>query len=79
MFFAKAAKQESCECCCKFLAYAVAIFLANAVAFFLANAAAKLRIRKESDFNITEFFQMICVFLEDNSCDFIRNHYLCII
>ena len=28
-----------------------------------ANDAAKLRIRKESDFNITEFFRIICVFL----------------
>ena len=60
MFFAKVAKQESCECCCKFLVY----------------AAAKLRIRKESDFNITEFYQINCTFLEDNSCNFIRNHYL---
>ena len=43
-----------------------------------ANDAAKLRIRKESDFNITEFFQIICVFFGDNSCGFIRIHYLCI-
>ena len=63
MFFAKAAKQESCVCSCKFLAYAVA----------------KLRIRKESNFNITEFFRMICVFLGNKSCDFIRIDYLCII
>ena len=42
-----------------------------------ANDAAKLRIRKESDFNITEFFRIICVFLGDNSCGFIRNRYLC--
>lgn len=42
-----------------------------------ANDAAKLRIRKESDFNITEFFQIICVFLGDNSCGFIRIRYLC--
>ena len=42
-----------------------------------ANDAAKLRIRKESDFNITEFFRIICVFFGDNSCGFIRNHYLC--
>ena len=63
MVLANAAEQESCECCCK----------------FLANAAAKLRIRKESDFNITEFFRMICVFLGNKSCDFIRIDYLCII
>lgn len=42
-----------------------------------ANDAAKLRIRKESDFNITEFFRIICVFFGDNSCDFIRIRYLC--
>ena len=28
-----------------------------------ANDAAKLRIRKESDFNITEFYRISCVFL----------------
>ena len=63
MVLANAAEQESCECYCK----------------LLANAAAKLRIRKESDFNITEFFRISCTFLEDNSCDFIRIDYLCII
>ena len=42
-----------------------------------ANDAAKLRIRKESDFNITEFFRIICVFFGDNSCRFIRIRYLC--
>ena len=41
----------------------------------LANDVAKLRIRKEKDFNITEFFRISCTFLEDNSCDFIRNHF----
>ena len=44
-----------------------------------ANDAAKLRIRKESDFNITEFFRIICVFFGDNSCGFIRIRYLCTI
>ena len=43
-----------------------------------ADDAAKLRIRKESDFNITEFFRIICVFFGDNSCGFIRIRYLCI-
>ena len=42
-----------------------------------ANDAAKLRIRKESDFNITEFFRIICVFFGDNSCGFNRILYLC--
>ena len=42
-----------------------------------ANDVAKLRIRKESDFNITEFFRIICVFFGDNSCDFNRILYLC--
>ena len=28
-----------------------------------ANDAAKLQIRKESDFNITEFYRISCVFL----------------
>ena len=42
-----------------------------------ANDAAKLRRRKENDFNITEFYRIICVFFGDNSCGFIRNHYLC--
>ena len=42
-----------------------------------ANDAAKLRIRKESDFNITEFYRLSFVFLGDKSSGFIRNHYLC--
>ena len=42
-----------------------------------ANDAAKLRIRKESDFNITEFFRIIYVFLGDNSCGFNKILYLC--
>ena len=42
-----------------------------------ANDAAKLRIRKESDFNITEFYRISCVFLWNKACRFIRIHYLC--
>ncbi len=42
-----------------------------------ANDAAKLRIRKESDFNITEFYRISCVFLWNKACRFIRIYYLC--
>lgn len=46
----------------------------------LANDVAKLRIRKESDFNITEFFSdKICFFLWNKSCCFIIIRYLCTI
>ena len=44
----------------------------------LANDVAKLRIRKEKDFNIT-FFSDKIYFLWDKSCCFIRNRYLCTI
>lgn len=42
-----------------------------------ANDAAKLRKRKESDFNITEFYRISCVFLWNKACRFIRIYYLC--
>lgn len=43
----------------------------------LANNAAKLRIRKGKDFNITEFFLIRFVFLWNKACRFIRIYYLC--
>lgn len=42
-----------------------------------ANDAAKLRIRKEKDFNITEFFRIRFVFLWNKACSFIIIRYLC--
>ena len=38
----------------------------------LADDVAKLRIRKEKDFNITEFFRIRFVFLWNKACCFIR-------
>ena len=45
----------------------------------LANNAAKLRIRKGKDFNITEFFLIRFVFLWNKACCFIIIRYLCTI
>ena len=45
----------------------------------LANNAAKLRIRKGKDFNITEFFLIRFVFLWNKACRFIIIRYLCTI
>ena len=45
----------------------------------LANDIAKLRIRKEKDFNITEFFRIRFVFLWNKACCFIIIRYLCTI
>ena len=45
----------------------------------LANNAAKLRIREEKNFNITEFFRIRFVFLWNKACRFIRIRYLCTI
>ena len=42
-----------------------------------ANDVAKLRIRKEKDFNITEFFRIRFVFLWNKACCFIIIRYLC--
>lgn len=43
----------------------------------LANDVAKLRIREEKDFNITEFFRIRFVFLWNKACSFIIIRYLC--
>ena len=45
----------------------------------LANNAAKLRIRKGKNFNITEFFLIRFVFLWNKACCFIIIRYLCTI
>lgn len=45
----------------------------------LANDVAKLRIREEKDFNITEFFRIRFVFLWNKACCFIIIRYLCTI
>ena len=45
----------------------------------LADDVAKLRIRKEKDFNITEFFRIRFVFLWNKACSFIIIRYLCTI
>ena len=46
----------------------------------LANDVAKLRIRKEKDFNMTEFFRIRFVFfLWNKACCFIIIRYLCTI
>ena len=45
----------------------------------LANDVAKLRIRKEKDFNITEFLWIRFVFLWNKACCFIIIRYLCTI
>lgn len=45
----------------------------------LANNAAKIRIRKGKNFNITEFFLIRFVFLWNKACRFIIIRYLCTI
>lgn len=45
----------------------------------LANDAAKLRIREEKNFNITEFFSHKICFLWNKACCFIIIRYLCTI
>lgn len=45
----------------------------------LADDVAKLRIRKEKDFNIAEFFRIRFVFLWNKACCFIIIRYLCTI
>ena len=45
----------------------------------LADDVAKLRIRKEKDFNMTEFFRIRFVFLWNKACCFIIIRYLCTI